>query len=132
VDGDRVHYDELKSLKLTLEKFIDPADLVGKLREYDESLIVHYKQDKVEFSGGDTVNLEITNDDQQIITLLSKRIYKTRNALVHSKDGSRDKFIPFKHDKVLVREVPLMRFIAEIIIVGSSKLGFIHFKWNNK
>lgn len=122
VDGDNVRYDELESLKLTLHKFVTPSNLVSKLQEYDNDLIDFYKKEKVTFSGGDAVNLTIEGDDQQIITLLAKRIYRTRNALVHSKDGDKGKFVPFKHDKDLIREIPLMRFVAEIIIVQSSKV----------
>lgn len=122
VDGDQIRYDELESLKLTLNRYIAPVDLVSKLNEYDDSLVEFYRNEKVSFSNGDKVNLTIEGDDQQILTLLSKRIYKTRNSLVHSKEGEKGKFIPFRHDKVLVREIPLMRFIAEIIIVNSSKV----------
>lgn len=121
VDGDNVRFRESDALRLTLQKYVEPTSLLEKIKEYDDSLVSYYKIEKVGFSGGDAVNLEL-EDSQQLITLLSKRIYKTRNALVHSKDGDRDKFIPFKHDKILIREVPLMRFIAEIIIVESSKV----------
>lgn len=122
VDADQIRYDELESLKLTLKRYVAPAELAGKLNEYDSSLLDFYCNEKVSFSGGDKVNLMIEGDNQQIITLLSKRIYKTRNALVHSKEGEQGKFIPFKHDKILMQEIPLLRFIAEIVIVTSSEV----------
>ncbi len=41
---------------------------------------------------------------------------------MHSKDGAKSRFIPFSHDGQLVREVPLMRFIAEQIIIATSRI----------
>lgn len=120
-DGDDVRFSEQDALELTLTKFVEPRSLLSEIREYDDSLVAYYRKEKVEFCDGDLVNLELT-DSRQIIKSLTKRIYKTRNALVHSKDGAKGKYVPFKDDKLLIREVPLMRFIAEIIIVESSRV----------
>ena len=106
-------------MRLTFEKHIDTSVLLEKVKEYDANLVEFYRSNQVPFSDGDTVNLE-SGDSAQIISLLAKRIYKTRNAIVHSKDGDKVRYIPFEHDKLLVMEVPLARFIAELIILKNS------------
>lgn len=73
------------------------------------------------FSGGDEVDLE--NPNESIIgEKLSSRIYKTRNAIVHSKESERVRYTPFRDDRILVKEIPLLRFIAEQIIIESSSV----------
>jgi len=118
---ENVTFNEREALRLTLERFLDVSTLLTQLREYDESLIEYLKTQRVTFSGGSVVDLE-NNDKVRIVHQITDRIYKTRNAIVHSKEGEKPRYIPFEHDKGLARELPLMRFIAEQIIVGSSKV----------
>lgn len=67
--------------------------------------------------------MNFRNEDRaNIITTLAERIYSTRNSLVHSKDGEKKKYEPFKDDKYLLKEIPLMRFIAESIISKESQV----------
>lgn len=115
-----VDYSEEQALFLTISKYIDINRIIEQLNEYDKSLLAHYKSNTVSFSNGSKVNLE-SNDQEQIIRDLSRRIYRTRNAIVHSKEGERGKFVPFEHDKILIREVPLLRFLAESVIIETSK-----------
>jgi hypothetical protein len=117
--GENVVFSEQEALRLTLEKYIDTNILLEKVREYDADLVDFYRNNLVPFSDGDAVNLE-SGDPAQIITSAAKRIYKTRNAIVHSKEGDKVRYIPFQHDKLLVMEVPLARFIAELIILKNS------------
>jgi len=56
---------------------------------------------------------------------IANRIYKTRNALVHSKSNDyiakeRGIYKPFKNNKELSKEIPLMRYISEAIIIKSA------------
>ena len=81
--------------------------------------IQYYKQNKVEFSGGIEFDLDDA-DHEKILKSLTKRIYATRNSLVHSKDGDKSRYTPFRDDRVLVKEVPLMRFISEMVILMES------------
>jgi hypothetical protein len=83
-------------------------------------LLGYYASNKVEFSGGDTIRFN--GDQSEVIKALARRIYKTRNALVHSKDGPKGKYTPFTDDRWLIPEIPLMRFIAEQIIIATSEL----------
>ncbi|MGL6217739.1 MAG: hypothetical protein ACRC36_06860, partial [Lacrimispora sphenoides] len=73
---------------------------------------------------GDTIDLkEFTND--KLPKKLAARIYKTRNSLVHSKSNnmsSKDRGIyrPFINSNELSKEIPLMRMLAEYIIINSA------------
>lgn len=117
--NEEVIINELEALKLTLTKYIDVPQLVDDLNRFNPDLIHKYSSHTVKFSNGDKIPFN-TGDDHAIVTALSKRIYKTRNSLVHSKEGSKSRFVPFADDAELLPEVPLMRFIAEQIIIATS------------
>jgi hypothetical protein len=117
---DRLIIDELTALRLTLERYVNPDELVSDLQNFDSSLLGYYASNRVEFCGGDTVRFN--GDRLEVIKSLARRIYKTRNALVHSKDGVKGKYTPFTDDRRLIPEVPLMRFIAEQIIIATSEI----------
>lgn len=115
---------ELEALELTLRKFVDITELTNHLKSFDSSSIDYYKSNQVSFSGGDMVDLiDITND--KLYKKLASRIYKTRNALVHNKSNEgrlkeRGIYNPFKDKPELLKEIPLMRYISEEIIIHSS------------
>ncbi|WP_264776066.1 hypothetical protein [Deinococcus aetherius] len=117
---DSVNVSESEALRLTLLKFIpSPGPLADLINEYDESLLEYYANTEVPFCKGRRVdfrNLESFHKN------LASRIYSTRNAIVHSKDGDRSKYTPFKDDLALLKELPVLRFIAEIIINGSAQV----------
>lgn len=119
IRSETITFSESEALRLCLARFVDLADLTEKLADYDEGLVEYYRQNKVEFSNGPGVDLEET-DHEKIFKDLTKRIYSTRNALVHSKDGDKEKYTPFRDDRILVKEVPLMRFIAEMVVLSES------------
>lgn len=114
-------FDERSSLQLVLEKYIDILELKDKLINYDNDLLDYYKNNKVTFSAGETVDL-VSSDISKIYKNLSHRIYQTRCSLVHTKGFSEKKFIPFKNEKELLKEIPLIRFISEQIIIHSSEI----------
>ena len=115
-------FNEQEGLRLSLIKFVDIDELVDKIKSYDENLLEHYKINTVSFAGGVTVNLE--SDDRELcFKHLAGRIYKTRNAIVHSKESEKTKYTPFRDDQKLVKEVPLIRFVAEQIIFSTSQLA---------
>lgn len=121
VRDQEIIYSEQEALRLTLEKYVEIPKIIDELKDYDETLIDYYKRTKVTFSKGSMIDLR-SNNKEELFRNLSKRIYLTRNAIVHSKEGDRGKYIPFKHDKILIRDVPLLRFIAESIIIKTSEL----------
>jgi hypothetical protein len=111
---------EIEALRLTLVKFIpNYQDLLDIIDEYDNGLKEYYSKNEVAFCRGSKVNLI---DQSAFYVTLSSRIYAIRNSIVHSKEGEKSRFIPFKDDAALAKEVPVMRFIAEIIINASAKI----------
>jgi len=119
-NNETMTFKESDALKLCLLKYTSLPELRLKLAEYDETLLNYYKTTKVKFSGGVEVDLDSKDTEKSILKKLAERIYATRNALVHSKNGDKSKYTPFKDDRVLVKEVPLMRFIAEMVVLAES------------
>ena len=79
-----------------------------------------YSENIVSFSKGPTISWR---DEPGIYTNITKRIYFTRNALIHSKSGKKDKmYKPYRDEMLLQKEIPLVRVIAEMIIINSSKV----------
>ena len=114
-------FNEQEGLQITLKNFVKIDELKTKIESYESDLLDYYKLNLVPFSGGVKVDLN-SNDIQVIYKHLAARIYQTRNSIVHSKDSDKSKYTPFKDDKSLLKEVPLIRFIAEQIIFSTSKV----------
>lgn len=114
-------FNEQEALRLTLQKYLDVNELIVKLDEYDNSLVEYYKLESVRFSHARKVDLK-DNDENTVFKHLSARIYQNRNSIVHSKESDKAKYTPFRDDKILVKEVPLLRFIAERIIFETSEI----------
>lgn len=111
--------NEPEALRLVLDNFInDFNEIKTEISIYDPQLLLHYKSSEVSFSKGNKVNFD--EDREVILKNLRERIYKTRNSIVHSKETDKSKYLPFKHDKELSKEIILMRIIAEKIVIGSS------------
>lgn len=118
MDVDAVQGDELECLKFVLEEYVNINDLKERIRTMDSSLIDYYMHNKITFCNAPTIAWK---DVKSLITLLAKRIYSTRNALVHSKSGkNQDRFRPYKHERDLQYEIPLIRAIAEQIIINAG------------
>lgn len=114
---------ELEALELTLRKYIDIEKIIEKLNEIDKDIIEYYRNNKVNFSNGDAIDL--IGDKKHIFKKLANRVYKTRNSLVHSKSNEvrsneRGIYKPFKDSKALLKEIPLLKVISEEIIIKSA------------
>lgn len=116
---------ELEALELTIKSFVSLEQLRDDLSSYNSGLLEYYKSHEITFSNGDCIDL---NDfkNERLPKKIAARIYKTRNSLVHHKSNStREKergiYHPFKNDKELSQEMPLMRLIAEAIIIKSAE-----------
>lgn len=117
-----VSTNEKEALQLTLKDYVKLDAIRSLLSKHRGDIIRHYKENNVPFVKGDTkLDLEHA-DTEQVIRKLANRIYMTRNAVVHSKGGSVERYVPFRHDKDLSQEVPLIRAVAEEIIEASSTL----------
>ncbi len=114
--------NEPEALELTLKKFVkDLTYLADELNTISPLLIEYFKTTEVPFSRGNKVNFENLNSLNEIYSNLSKRIYMTRNSIVHSKETDKSKYTPFRDDKDLLKEIYLLRLIAEIVIIETSK-----------
>ncbi len=122
IRSETITFSEYDALRLVLRKFVNISELVTKLNEYDQNLLSYYQSFEVPFSKGSAVAL-VNGQPDQINRELAKRIYATRNALVHSKDGDKARYIPFKDERALVKEIPLLRFVSEAIILQVSEIG---------
>lgn len=117
--NDEFQINELEALELVLKKYLTNIDEIkNELNSVDTNLIAFFKTTEVPFSKGNKVNFEV---ESEVFKNLAKRIYYTRNSIVHSKETEKEKYIPFKDDKELINEIYLMRIIAEKIIVNNSK-----------
>jgi len=114
-------YNEQDALFLVLKKYVNLDNLLRNLNEYDKQLKDYYKNNKVSFSEGGTIDFD-SNDYIEIYRQIADRIYKTRNAIVHSKETDKPRYTPFKDDKELFKEIPLIRFISEEVIINSSTI----------
>lgn len=109
---------EKHALILTLKKFIYKNKVMDSLKESDNTLIDFYSKNIVSFSSGKKIDF---SSDEKFYDTLADRIYNTRNAVIHSKAEEINRFIPFKHEKILQKEIPLLQIISEQIIIKSGK-----------
>lgn len=112
--------NEQRSLKLVLDRFVNLDRLATDLDAYDASLVDYYAQSDAPFAGASKAAIRGT-DEEVARNAIAKRIYKVRNALVHAKEGELPKYAPFAHDDELAREIPLMRFTAEQIVIAQGR-----------
>ena len=114
--------NELESLKYVLATFAPIEELKNKLNEINPTLVQFYSDNSVSFAGKQQLKIA-WNDIEGVYSSLAKRIYATRNALVHSKSGQNDKlYKPLKHKAILYKELPLIRVVAELIITKSGEV----------
>lgn len=109
--------NELESLMYVLNEYIVIDDLKDKM---DSQEINYYGNNSVSFSKGAVISW---NDANGVYKTLAKRIYFTRNALIHSKSGrNKERYKPYEDEKELQKEIPLICAIAEMIIINSSNI----------
>ncbi|PZV12086.1 MAG: hypothetical protein DCF22_13075 [Leptolyngbya sp.] len=121
IQNDTITFSEEQALLLTLRSFVEVTDLLDDLDNYDPSLVDYYRDNKVAFANAPEIDLRYS-ENAAIYKSLSKRIYATRNALVHSKDGEKAKYTPFVDNHLLAKELPLLRFVAERTILRNSSM----------
>ncbi|MGW0534739.1 hypothetical protein [Streptomyces sp. NPDC003032] len=113
--------NEQRALHLVLDRFVAVPRLISDLDAYNNTLVDYYANSTDVFAGASKVDLRMA-DEEKVCAAAAKRIYKIRNALVHAKEGELPKYAPFAHDEKLSREIPLMRFTAEQIIIAHGKV----------
>ncbi len=116
---DATPVNEQKALELVVSRYVDIAELTESISSLDGSAIAYYKSNKIDFSEGDVIPFGEA-ENTKIVTSLARRVYKTRNAIVHSKNNDLPRYRPFDHANRLRRELPLLRSLSEAIIISSS------------
>lgn len=116
--------DEQEALELVIKKYVNINTLKDRIAEIDTNLVEFYDKSGVTFSNGTAVNF---NDTDNIYKNIAKRIYRTRNSLVHYKSNeitekSRGIYKPFEDRKELLKEITLIRLMAEDVIFFTSKM----------
>ncbi|CAI3933835.1 methylamine utilization protein MauJ [Commensalibacter communis] len=106
--------NELESLKLVLKKFINRGELQERL---SPEQIEYYLKNKISFSHAPIISFK---DTEGFYNHLAQRIYQTRNALVHSKEGNVGRYKPYQDSEELNKEIPLIKLVAEQVIINSS------------
>lgn len=113
-------WNERNGLLLCLKRYIpDLSTLKASIVRIDSSAIDYYRTTSVPFTD-DGKLIDFEDESERVYSSIRDRIYATRNAVVHSKYGERLRYEPFKHDKHLGKEIPLMRAVAEEIIISSA------------
>lgn len=111
--------NELESLKYVLNEYVPIDGLKEGLNELNPTFVTYYSDKNVSFAGKN--NKISWNDSIGVYTTIAKRIYETRNSLVHTKsDQSERQYKPQKHKELLMREIPLIQVIAEKVIYSTS------------
>lgn len=117
--------NECEALEILLRKNITFGEIKEELEKLGINNIEIYNE-KVKFCDGNKLNFHDIKDDNNYKNL-AKRIYKTRNALVHYKSDEKSlkelkTYKPFKDKEELFNEIPLIRIIAEKIIINNSTI----------
>ena len=74
------------------------------------------------------MKVDLISDDKEIFEKLANRIYETRTSIIHSKSNelkseNKKRFIysPFKDSEALSKEIPLIKALAEEVIINSAE-----------
>lgn len=112
--------NELESLKYVLKEYVSIDDLKTRINTIDSNALNYYQNNKVSFCNAPIIGWA---DSQGVFTQMAKRIYFTRNSLVHSKSGkNKERYRPYQDEKQLQLEILLVKAVAEAIIINSSKI----------
>ena len=114
-------WNEKNGLLLCLKQYVpDLSVLKDSIDRIDRYAIDYYQTTAVAFADDGKI-IDFSEETEKVYSAIRNRIYATRNAIVHSKEGEKLKYEPFKHDKQLAKELPLIRAVAEEIIINSAE-----------
>lgn len=112
--------NELESLKYVLKEYVIIDQLVNSINLQDRNAASYYQNSIVPFTSSEKTKIQWANTES-VYTNLANRIYETRNSLVHSKSEKMDKqYKPYKDKQDLIKELPLIRAVAEQVIINSG------------
>ncbi len=122
-------WEEKNGLLLCLKKYVpDLQRLKNNIDSIDINAVNYYQNNSIPFASEETdninndkVKINFNDTEDAIYATIRNRVYLVRNAIAHSKEGAKLRYEPFKHDKDLQKEIPLIRAISEEIIINSAK-----------
>lgn len=103
---------ELEMLQSLIEQYIIVCDFKIFLNNND-----YYTKNSAHKI--DDTKFSLADSDALLKKKLSKRIYKVRNAIVHSKESDEEKYFP-QDEKYILYEVDLVKYVAEQVIIGAA------------
>ena len=110
--------DERRQLRTVLDHHFDKEELRKWIVAFDLEHENYLTKERDVFAE----QLRVDTSDDQLFASVASRIYHVRNALVHHKEGEVSRFIPFSgQEEILHRELPLLLFLAEQIIIKTGK-----------
>lgn len=120
---DRGFGNEEKELGYVLKAYVNMAHLRTRIEEIERGAQEFYEREKCPFTQKKTT-VDWSSDDDALKAIV-KRVYEARNALIHSKDRDDTnsyRYRPYKDEKKLRKELPLIQALAEQVIIGSGKV----------
>lgn len=115
--------NEYDSLRYVLLEYAPIDDLKARIDALDLTAANYYQAEAVPFVKRSKSTKLAWTDSQGLYTYLTTRIYETRNALVHSKsEQAESQYRPYENKEDLVRELALIRAVAELVIINSSEV----------
>ena len=113
--------NELECLKYVLMEYVDIDEVKDRINSFSFSDVSYYQYTPVPFISSNKTLIG-WSDRQGVYSNIANRIHETRNALVHSKSEYADKqYKPYRDKAALIREIPLIRSVAESVIIHSSE-----------
>ena len=118
-DLNRKNDKEVNSLRMVLNQYVKYDDLKKSL---PDKLINYYRDEIPSFlkntSEPNQIKFSINNlkNSDKVYGKMSSRLYAVRNCVVHNKEGE-NHFNSLIDDESLKKEVPLMKAIAETVII---------------
>ena len=121
-DDDSGKGNEFESLKYVLIEYVDIDELKKYINNIDATAIDYYQNNLVPFTTSKKTKIAWSNA-QGVYTNLATRIYETRNSLVHSKsENTANQYRPYENKKELTLEIALIKSVAELVLINSSKI----------
>lgn len=110
--------NERDVLPVVIKKYVNFSRLKVELLRQDPTLLNYYEQKEVKFLN--TGKVDFSTDDLASKTI-AKRIYETRNSIVHGKETDKPRYFFLRNIEGLRKEIPLIRFLAEELIQNNSE-----------
>jgi hypothetical protein len=115
--------DELEMLKAVLRKHVSENELIHFISEYEDFLDERAYTKRRKIFGKEVGEVKL--EEGHVFGNIARRVKVLRNALVHSSDRYErgERFVPLTaaHEKTVRREIPLVRFLAERIVIATSR-----------